>query len=208
MSRISQRNYLLSNFTSVPMARPLKIYSRKAMLSENKYKYRYQKEKWSYETSTAGLEELLHGSVLPQVGQKMHPSPLSITLGWEHCPGTECSARSAMSSARPAGSFPLSSAITALCQGYRNHCQIKCFDFTPCKTAWRQCILCWLRCLCQSPFPTHSQMQLQRGHWQDLSERPVCSGFNGVLISLNIEVLFLQGPCVYGEHQQKAQSPK
>lgn len=157
---------------------------------------------------TAGLEELLHGSVLPQVGQKMHPSPLSITLGWEHCPGTECSARSAMSSARPAGSFPLSSAITALCQGYRNHCQIKCFDFTPCKTAWRQCILCWLRCLCQSPFPSHREMQLQRGHWQDLSEQPVCSGFNGVLISLNIEVLFLQGPCVYGEHQQKSPKPK
>lgn len=51
MSRISQCNYLFSNFTSVPMARPLKTYSREAMLIENKFKYKYiyQKEKWSYE---------------------------------------------------------------------------------------------------------------------------------------------------------------
>lgn len=49
MSRLSQCNYLFSNFTSVPMARPLKTYSREAMLNENKYQYKYQKEKWSYE---------------------------------------------------------------------------------------------------------------------------------------------------------------
>lgn len=119
---VSQYNYLFSNSTSVPMARPLKTYSRKATLIEKKKKiiYIYQKENWCYE-----MRHCCSGGTptwkcfAPDGTQNVQPSsfehhPRLGTPHWYWVPHTD---QLATSPARPAGSFASSSAVTALSQG-------------------------------------------------------------------------------------------
>lgn len=161
----------------------------------------------------AGLEVLPHGSVLPQVGQKMHPSP------FEHHPEL--------------GTLPwnwvLSSVSHVLCQTSRKLSLVLSHHSLVSGLWWLRKSLqkttVRLNALTLLPVKLHEDNVFCAGFAVSVrapSLHPVkCNSreatgktfqnnqFVLVLMgSLNIEVLFLQGTCVYAEHQQKSPNPK